>query len=329
MADDASRPRNDLDALDHVRPRPPCERTRTPPRPGSQLLARYGGAVRRYLLGAVQDPDTADDLFQEFAYRFLHGDYRGASPERGRFRNFLKGVISHLVADFCNRRKRQMPGLSDDVAEPAAPSSSESDRLFLESWRDELLVKSWESLAEVEARTGQGFHTVLRYRVDHPPLRSPELAEQVGKLLDRPLTPAAVRQLLHRAREKFGEVLRQHVAASLTSQVDEIRKSWSAELSDLGLLHFLRSECAWRKQEKTTEPSCIGAIGFMHFLSLPGRLHAARRCSVLCDSLVKIRTPLDRALRANPSGGVYPHRKGDERLSGISGGDKPHRSPRQ
>ena len=87
--------------------------------------------MRRYLLGAVQDPDTADDLFQEFAYRFLHGDYRGASPERGRFRNYLKGVISHLVADFCNRRKRQMPGLSDDVAEPAVSSSSDDDRLFL------------------------------------------------------------------------------------------------------------------------------------------------------------------------------------------------------
>jgi DNA-directed RNA polymerase specialized sigma24 family protein len=205
----------------------------------SQLLARYGGAVRRYLLGAVQDPDTADDLFQEFAYRFLHGDYRGASPERGRFRSFLKGVISHLVADFCNRRKRQMPGLPEDIAEPAAPSSSESDRLFLESWRDELLVKSWESLAEVEARTGQGFHTVLRYRVDHPSLRSPELALEVGKLLNRPLTAAAVRQLLHRAREKFGEVLRQHVAASLTSDDPE---ELERELSDLGLLHYLRAD---------------------------------------------------------------------------------------
>jgi RNA polymerase sigma-70 factor (ECF subfamily) len=204
----------------------------------THLLTRYGGAVRRYLLGAVQDPDTADDLFQEFAYRFLHGDYRGASPERGRFRNFLKGVISHLVADFCNRRKRQMPGLSDDVAEPAVSSSSDDDRLFLESWRDELLVKTWESLAEIEARTGQGFHTVLRYRVDHPTLRSPELAEAVGKLLDRPMTAAAVRQLLHRAREKFGEVLKQHVSASLSTDDPE---DVDRELSDLGLLHFLRS----------------------------------------------------------------------------------------
>ena len=204
----------------------------------ANLLARYGGAVRRYLLGAVHDPDTADDLFQEFAYRFLHGDYRGASPERGRFRSFLKGVIAHLVADFCNRRKRQAPGLPEDLPDPVATSTSDDDRLFLESWRDELLVKTWESLAEVEARTGQGFHTVLRCRVDHPNLRSPELAEQVGKRLDRPMTAAAVRQLLHRAREKFGELLRQHVTASLSTDDPE---DVDRELSDLGLLHYLRS----------------------------------------------------------------------------------------
>jgi hypothetical protein len=79
---------------------------------------------------------------------------------------------------------------------------------------------------------------VLRYRVDHPTLRSPELAEAVGKLLDRPMTAAAVRQLLHRAREKFGEVLKQHVSASLSTDDPE---DVDRELSDLGLLHFLRS----------------------------------------------------------------------------------------
>ena len=86
----------------------------------SHLLERDGGAVRRYSRGAAKDPDAADDLFQEFAYRFLHGDFKGASPERGRFRDFLKGVISHLVADFCKRQGRRMVNLPDGVAEPMA-----------------------------------------------------------------------------------------------------------------------------------------------------------------------------------------------------------------
>jgi hypothetical protein len=32
----------------------------------------------------VRDPDTAAELFQEFACRFLHGDLHGADPGRGR-----------------------------------------------------------------------------------------------------------------------------------------------------------------------------------------------------------------------------------------------------
>ena len=73
------------------------------------LLQRYNRAVHRYFLGALGNREAADDLAQEFALRFLRGDCRGADPERGRFRDFLKGVLSHLVADFCRRRGRQMP----------------------------------------------------------------------------------------------------------------------------------------------------------------------------------------------------------------------------
>src|SRR4051812_11611421 len=69
------------------------------------LWDRYGGAVHRYLLGALRDPDAADELKQEFAYRFLHGDLRGADRERGRFRDFVKGVLFHLVADYHHKRR--------------------------------------------------------------------------------------------------------------------------------------------------------------------------------------------------------------------------------
>src|SRR5262245_54137586 len=64
-----------------------------------QLLRRYRGAVSRYLLAAVRDAAAAEDLAQEFALRFLQGRLRGADPGQGRFRDFLKGVLAHLVAD--------------------------------------------------------------------------------------------------------------------------------------------------------------------------------------------------------------------------------------
>src|SRR5260370_23847891 len=63
------------------------------------LLERYSGAIHRYLLGAVRDPEVADDLFQEFALRFLRGDFNRADRERGRFRNFIKTSLFHLIVD--------------------------------------------------------------------------------------------------------------------------------------------------------------------------------------------------------------------------------------
>jgi RNA polymerase sigma-70 factor (ECF subfamily) len=204
----------------------------------AHLLERYGGAVRRYLLGALRDPDVADDLFQDFACRFLHGDFKGACPERGRFRDFLKGVVAHMVADFCRRRGRQHVNLPKEFIEPAAPAGADADRIFLESWRDELLARTWTSLAELERRTGQPFYTVLRFRADHPDLRSPELARQLAEALKRPLTAAGVRQLLHRARAQYADLLREHVRASLSSDdPDDVNQ----ELEELGLLAYLRN----------------------------------------------------------------------------------------
>ena len=201
----------------------------------AQLLDRYGGSVRRYLLGSLRNPEAADDLFQEFAYRFLHGDFRGANPHKGRFRDYLKGVVSHMVADFHRRRQRQPQGLPENFPEPAA-APSEVDQLFQESWRDELLARTWLALDKMDQDTGQSFHAVLRYRADHPKLRSPELAVGLTEKLGKPITAVGVRQLVHRARERFAELLRAEVQASLDSDdPDDLQ----AELQELGLLVYL------------------------------------------------------------------------------------------
>jgi len=72
-----------------------------------QLIQRYTPAVYRDLLGAVHDPEAADELFQEFALRFVRGDFKRADPERGRFRDFLKTSLYHLVVDYQRRRQQQ------------------------------------------------------------------------------------------------------------------------------------------------------------------------------------------------------------------------------
>src|SRR5262245_54311576 len=60
------------------------------------LLERYGGAVRRYLLGLLKDPHEADDLTQEFALLVVTGKFHGADPAKGRFRNYVKTSLFQI-----------------------------------------------------------------------------------------------------------------------------------------------------------------------------------------------------------------------------------------
>jgi RNA polymerase sigma-70 factor (ECF subfamily) len=200
-----------------------------------RLLQRYGGAVKRYLLGALRDPEAADELTQEFAVRFLEGKYQGADRERGRFRNFVKGVLAHLIADHYRRQQGRPRALPEEVEQARAPGGdpADPDPLFVESWRQALLGRAWQELAEVEARTGQPFHTVLRLRVDQPNLHSAELAERLSARLGKSVSAASVRQTLHRARDRFADLLLDEVVQTLGRSAEE---DLEQELIELNLL---------------------------------------------------------------------------------------------
>jgi RNA polymerase sigma-70 factor (ECF subfamily) len=204
-----------------------------------QLFERYGGAVQRYLRAAVRDADAAADLFQEFACRLLKGDLHGADPERGRFRNYVKGVLFHMVADYHQRRKRQPAAWVDGMPEPAVdpPTMADLDRDLVASWRDELLARSWQALQAAEQSTGKPFYTVLRFRAEHAQMPSEAMAQELSKVLGKPLTAAGVRQTLHRAREKFADLVLDEVLHSLQSPTAE---QVEQELEELGLIDYCR-----------------------------------------------------------------------------------------
>lgn len=199
----------------------------------AELIDRYGGAIYRYLLGMVRDPHLAEDLAQEVAYRLVRGDFRKASPERGRFRDFLKAVLRNLVTD--HYRKSRPGQLPEDIADPPDHRDPASDQVFVDRWRDELLEHAWKGLKEAEASTGQPFFTLLRLKADAPALRSAAIAEQMTKRMGRPVTETAVRKTLQRARERFAELLIDEVARSIGSSA---REDIAAELGELDLLTY-------------------------------------------------------------------------------------------
>jgi DNA-directed RNA polymerase specialized sigma24 family protein len=142
------------------------------------VLLRYYHPIRNYFRAMVRTDDAAEDLTQEFAVRFLRGDFRQADPSRGRFRDLLKRALRHMAIDYWRRQRTEKERLPTAPVEDwqaipveadrrrhALPrpgiDMAEADRIFLEGWRAEMLGEAWQALALFQEETGSPYHTVL------------------------------------------------------------------------------------------------------------------------------------------------------------------------
>jgi RNA polymerase sigma factor (sigma-70 family) len=215
------------------------------------FIQRYQGAAYRYLLAAVRDPDAADDLFQEFALRFIEGRFCGADPQRGRFRDYLKTTLYHLVVDHQKRRRKRPQSLDAAAIEPRAEpwDAARAEEQFRWSWRDELLARAWAALADRQRHGGQPFYSVLKFRAENAKATSAQMAQWLtGQLRPaRPFTESGIRKTLQRARAQFADLLIDEVAESVGSHADD---DVEQELIDLELLPYCSSALARRMRHK-------------------------------------------------------------------------------
>jgi RNA polymerase sigma-70 factor (ECF subfamily) len=203
------------------------------------LMDRYCGAVYRYLLGATRDEDAALDLFQDFAVRLLRGDFRRADPVRGRFRDYVKTALIHLVSDD-RREQRTRPMLLPMDAANVIDATWDDDVEFTKSWREELIDRAWKALAEAHPL----HHAALMLHAEDPDLSSAEIAQRLAERFEKPMSMGNVRVILHRAREKFAALLVQEVAQTLDgSSREELRR----ELQELQLLELCQEALERRR----------------------------------------------------------------------------------
>jgi RNA polymerase sigma-70 factor (ECF subfamily) len=205
----------------------------------NRVLIRYSNCVYRYILQASKNADIADDLSQEFALRFVRGDYVNADPSKGRFRDYLRASLRNLITD--HFRKNRELALSNSAAERLPDNHvdqqlAELDRDFQQNWREQVLGLAWEGLRDSDAGRTSDYYTVLRFRSLNADANSKEMAEQLSIQLGKPVTAEWVRQKLSRARQKFASLLAIEVRQSLNINTEDAIRE---ELTALGLSKYL------------------------------------------------------------------------------------------
>jgi RNA polymerase sigma-70 factor (ECF subfamily) len=182
----------------------------------------------------LRDGHAADELLQEFLLALIRGEFHKADRQKGRFRDYVKAVLFHLVSKYRRGQERQPQALpADNPAWHELAEGASADTPFEDSLREELMTRTMEQLA----RSHSTLHEVLRLRAEYPKLPSQELAKRLGHKLDRPFSADAVRQLLRRARATFSDLLLEEVAGSLDCPG---REDLERELADLNLFSYCK-----------------------------------------------------------------------------------------
>lgn len=205
----------------------------------ANVLQRYFGAVWNYLASIVKDDHVADDLTQEFAVRFLRGDFRNLHPEKGRFRDFLKVVLRNMVIDHLRKQKAASTEIDlQGIHDPQNSAAEQYDELFLEHWRQDLLRRTWNTFRSSNDRQGAIYYEALRQFAESGGLNSEMLAQKLSTYRGAPVNAATARQILCRARQKFADCLRDEVRQSLSAEnsgADDVEE----ELCELRLNKYL------------------------------------------------------------------------------------------
>jgi RNA polymerase sigma factor (sigma-70 family) len=205
-----------------------------------KLCRRYWYPIYAFVRRRGSDRTEAEDLTQAFFAHLLDQDIlKKVDQTKGKFRTFLLAALTNFLANEWDKRKTWKRGgrnqiiSLDEIAgeelyrqEPVEPATPEN--LFDRRWALTLVGEVLTRLKQEYA----GPAKALVFQQLEPALTgefSPGWHEQSAAHLG--MSEGAVRVALHRLRRRFGELLRQEIAQTVTgpAEVDEeIRQLFSA-----------------------------------------------------------------------------------------------------
>lgn len=191
------------------------------------IVMRYAPAIRAYLGALVQDDDDADEVCQDFLARVLRSGFVHATPERGRFRMYLKASVRNAAWMFFRARARQRAGVErlEGAYGDDAPAVGDA---WTTAWRACVVERATAAVME----RGGAAERVLQLIVQHDGLDSTALAALVSAQTGEVVRADALRKQLSRARRAVAAAIVAEVVATLeTPTASEVE----TELRETGL----------------------------------------------------------------------------------------------
>ena len=195
----------------------------------TQLCESYWYPLYAYVRRRSYSAADAQDLTQAFFARLLEKQsLKVADPERGKFRSFLLASLDNFLANEHDRAAAQKRGghlnqLSLDLAEGESRISLEPaheltpERLYERQWALTMLELVVDRIkAEyIDAGKERQFELLKgAFGGDRDRLPYAEIAEELGT------TSENARQLGHRLRRRYRELLREEVARTVANPAD-------------------------------------------------------------------------------------------------------------
>lgn len=198
----------------------------------ASLCSTYWYPLYAFIRRQGASPHDAEDLTQEFLFRFLERDsLAGVQPAGGKFRSFLLACLKNFLANERERAQAQRRGggrklipLDDEEArtryglEPADQRTPEA--LFERRWAFTVLERTMTDLQREYAAAEKSdlFEALQGFLPGgQGDIARAELAARRG------MSAGALDVAIHRLRQRFGILLRQQVArtVSVDAEVDE------------------------------------------------------------------------------------------------------------